>query len=303
MSTNPKSSQKPVKGLLFTGIGALVNILLSAVKILVGWWGNSRALMADGIHSLSDLCTDIVVGLGLFYGSRPYDECHPYGHKKIETLSEVATGVLLVGFAGIMVFASGQALKAGDILEPSSWVLLIALVSVVSKEWLYRKTLSVGRRTGSMALVANAWHHRSDALTSLATLGAVGLAKVHPSLRLLDPLACIGISLLVGKIGFSVSYRALRRLVDTAPEPIIIERIRTVTMGNPQVRGLHKLRARYLGGQIIADLHIQVDPELTVMEGHSIASEVEKAIAAELGNIYDVTVHVEPMLTRMENKS
>ena len=289
---------RPAEGLRITAIGAVLNILLSGVKIAGGLLGNSRALVADGFHSLSDLSTDIIVALGLFYGSRPRDACHPYGHKKIETVSEVLSGVVLLVFAIIMAVAAGDALQGGELTEPSFAVLIIAAVSVVSKEWLYRRTLELGRKLQSQALVVNAWHHRSDALTSLAALAAIGLAKVHPALLVLDPLACIIISVLVGKIGFNITYRAFRRLIDTAPEPEIIERIRSVAFENKNVHGLHNLRARYIGGQIIADLHIEVDPWLSVEEGHTIASEVEKAISNVLGNVYDITVHVEPISSR-----
>jgi cation diffusion facilitator family transporter len=286
---------RPGEGLRITAIGAVLNILLSAVKIAGGLLGHSRALVADGFHSLSDLSTDFVVALGLFYGARPRDADHPYGHKKIETVAEGVSGVILLAFAIWMAISAGQALFGGELIEPSYATLAIAFVSVASKEWLYRRTAELGRKLQSSALIVNAWHHRSDALTSLAALGAIGLAKIHPVLLVFDPLSCIGISVLVGKIGIDISYKAFRRLIDTAPEPEIIERIRAVASSNKKVLGLHNIRARYIGGQIIADLHIEVDPMLSVQEGHSIASEVEKAISAELGNIYDITVHVEPI--------
>ena len=166
-----------------------------------------------------------------------------------------------------------------------------------------RRTVELGRKLQSNSLIANAWHHRSDALTSIAVLAAIALAKIHPVLLVLDPLACIGISVLVGKIGIDITYKAFRRLIDTAPEPETIERIRSVAVSNQKVHGLHNVRARYIGGQIIADLHIEVDPMLSVQEGHAIASEVEKAISAELGNVYDITVHVEPSYSRRNGHS
>ena len=303
MKNNSLDGGNTSQGLWITALGAAINIALSLVKIVVGWTGHSRALIADGFHSLSDLATDVVVALGLFYGSRPYDADHPYGHKKIETLAEFTTGVLLLAFAVWMVVSSAQALTGRITEAPSLLVPLIAAVSVVSKEWLYRRTIVLANRLQSEAMVANAWHHRSDALTSVVALVAVGLAQISPSLRLLDPVAGIGISILVGKIGFDVAYKGMHRIIDTAPDPQIIERIRQVTIGNEQVRGLHKLRARYLGRQIIADLHIQVDPSLSVQEGHTIASQVEQAISAELGNVYDITVHVEPLYAPQENRT
>jgi len=290
--------EKPAEGLRITAIGAVVNILLSAIKITGGLTGHSRALVADGFHSLSDLSTDLVVALGLFFGARPRDECHPYGHKKIETVAEAVSGAILFVFAVWMAVSSSRALLGGELIEPSYAALTIAVASVASKEWLYRRTVELGRKLQSNSLIANAWHHRSDALTSIAVLAAIALAKIHPVLLVLDPLACIGISVLVGKIGIDITYKAFRRLIDTAPEPETIERIRSIAVSNQKVHGLHNVRARYIGGQIIADLHIEVDPMLSVQEGHAIASEVEKAISAELGNVYDITVHVEPSYSR-----
>ena len=172
--------------------------------------------------------------------------------------------------------------------------LVIAAVSVGAKEWLYRATVRLGRKLESGALVANAWHHRSDALTSVFALAAIALAKIHPSMIILDPVASIGVSLLVGKVGVDIAGAAFHGIIDTAPDPKTVERIREVTVNLDGVHGVHKVRARYLGVQIIADLHIKVDPWISVHEGHSIASEVETAICRELGNVYDVTVHVEP---------
>ncbi|MEA1996231.1 MAG: cation diffusion facilitator family transporter [Gemmatimonadota bacterium] len=283
-------------GLRITVLGAGSSIILSAIKISGGLWWHSQALVADGIHSISDLATDIMVFLGLFYGSRPYDANHPYGHKKIETFSEIAVGTFLLGIACFMVYSAVRTVAGGKVVQPSLMALAVAAISAIIKEWLYRLTIKTGRRLESGALIANAWHHRSDALTSLATFAALALAQIHPALRVMDPVACIGISLVVGKIGGEVFYKAFTGIIDTAPEPEVIEQIRTVTMSNPKVGGMHKLRARYLGGQIIADLHILIDPSLSVLDGHDIATEVEQSIVNELGNIYDITVHVEPML-------
>ncbi|MBW7996519.1 MAG: cation transporter [Candidatus Glassbacteria bacterium] len=281
-------------GLKISAVSAAVNVVLSAAKVAAGIYGNSRVLVADGLHSLSDLVTDAVVALGLYYGNQPYDASHPYGHKKIETVAEMITGGLLVAFAGWMVVSALRALGGGTVASPSLLTLVVACVSILAKEWLFRATLKVGRKLESGALVANAWHHRSDALTSLFAMAAIALARLHQSLVVLDPLASIGVSILVGKIGVNIAWTAFHGIIDTAPDADVIGRIREVSLAQGGVSGIHKVRARYLGGQIIADFHIKVDPDLTVHEGHRIASAVEKAVGAELGNIYDVTVHVEP---------
>jgi cation diffusion facilitator family transporter len=281
-------------GLGISALGAAINILLAAAKVTAGIYGNSRALVADGLHSLSDLATDAVVALGLYYGNRPYDTSHPYGHKKIETLAELVTGGLLVAFAVWMVFSSVKALGQTSLATPSALALVVSVVSIAAKEWLFRATARLGRKLQSGALVANAWHHRSDALTSVVTLVAIAGARLHPSLVILDPLASIGVSVLVGKVGVDIARAAFHGIIDTAPEPQVIERIWDVSIAQDGVLGLHKVRARYLGSQIIADLHIKVNPLISVQDGHLIASAVEEAIFGELGNVYDVTVHVEP---------
>jgi cation diffusion facilitator family transporter len=295
MTQSTGKEEKPYEaGVKATAVGAVVNIVLTLLKIGVGLAGHSRALVADGVHSLSDLATDIVVVFGIIVGSRPYDMTHPYGHKKFETLSEIIVGLCLLGVAVLMVIDAVKILLGPATPPPSPAALIIALASVVSKEILYRYTLRVSEKTGSRALLANAWHHRSDALSSLAVLISLALVIIHPTLWIMDPLACIGISLFIAKVSYDVSLPALRHIVDTAPGPEIVERISRAATSHPGVDGIHKLRTRYLGSQIIADMHILVDPGLTVEQGHVIASEVEEAIRREQENIYDVTVHVEP---------
>ncbi len=296
MGSKSRQNWATSSGLGISALGAVINILLAAAKVSAGIFGNSRALVADGLHSLSDLATDAVVALGLYYGNRPYDTDHPYGHKKIETLAELITGGLLMAFAVWMVVSSVKALDQPSLPAPSLLTLIISAVSIAAKEWLFRATHRLGRKLESGALVANAWHHRSDAMTSVVTLVAIAGARLHPSLVILDPLASIGVSLLVGKVGVDIARAAFHGIIDTAPEPRVIERIWDVSVAQEGVRGLHKVRARYLGAQIIADLHIKVDPRISVLEGHRIASAVEAAIRDELGNLYDVTVHVEPMV-------
>ncbi len=297
MGSESRHSSATSSGLRISALGAAINILLCTAKVTAGIYGSSRALVADGLHSLSDLATDVVVALGLYYGNQPYDANHPYGHKKIETLAELVTGGLLLAFAVWMVASSVKALGQPSLAAPSTLALVIAAVSIAAKEWLFRATHRWGRKLHSGALVANAWHHRSDALTSVVTLAAIAGARLRPSLVILDPLASIGVSVLVGKVGVDITRAAFHGIIDTAPEPHVVERIRDVSTEQEGVLGLHKVRARYLGGQIIADLHIKVDPRISVLAGHRIASAVEAAICGELGNVYDVTVHVEPSVS------
>lgn len=283
-------------GVMETATGAVVNILLSGFKIWIGLISGSQALVADGVHSLSDLATDIVVLWGIFASRKPYDQEHPYGHKRLETISEMVVGVVLFLVAVYLFWSAVKNIKSGRDLNPSVIAISIAVVSVIAKEILYRYTLRVSRSTRNQALLANAWHHRSDAITSLIVVITLLAARINHNLWILDPVAGIALAVLIGKIGITIAYQASEKVADRAPDPETVEKIRKATLSQEGVRGLHKLRTRYLGSDIIADLHILVDPNITVEAGHTIAWEVEKRIKGELSDVCDVTVHVEPEL-------
>ncbi len=282
-----------------TVVGSVVNVLLSAVKLIAGVFGHSQAMLADGIHSLSDVATDVVVIYGVAAGSKPRDRDHAYGHGKFETLATTIIGVALLA-VGIGIFYSAaheiwQFFHGAKIPTPTLFPLIMALVSVVSKEALARYTISSARKLGSSAMKANAWHHRSDALSSIgAGLGIAGAMYLGPGLRVLDPIAGIVVSALVVKVGFGVTRKGVRELAEASLDPAVETRILEIVSSVGGAVEPHNLRTRQIGNAIAVDLHIRVNPELTVAAGHAIATEVETRVRKEFGGESHVSVHVEP---------
>jgi cation diffusion facilitator family transporter len=287
-----RSQLRYTEGRRIVVAGVVVNICLTFVKVLGGIVGHSQALVADGVHSLSDLVTDLVVFFGLRYSSQPRDANHPYGHGKIETLASVLVGVLLV-ITGVLI--GYDAVRAGldRVAASPKWIALAAAVaSIVFKEALYHYTLRYARRLGSNALVANAWHHRSDALSSLAALGGVIGARLgYP---ILDPIAAVLVSVMIVKVGIDVMIKASRELVE---ETLHDEETARMVERALQVSGVMRvpeIQSRYVGPAIVVDMSITVHGGLTVAEGHDIAHRVERALISAFPDILVVTVHVEP---------
>jgi cation diffusion facilitator family transporter len=250
--------------------GAITNLVLAAIKIVVGVLGHSQALVADGIHSLSDLASDAVVYFASKEGSRGPDREHPYGHARVETLATVAMGVIL-GIVALGIIVDGvKSLWIPDSTEPPGlMVLLMAFASLGAKEGLYRWTLSVAQRVQSQLLKANAWHHRSDAASSLVVVIAVVGAMV--GLPWLDAVGAIGIAAMIAWMGWGLGHRSVRELVDTGLEPDQVEETRNAIMSVEGVKALHMLRTRRMGGKALVDVHILLEePRISVSEGHQI---------------------------------
>ncbi|VAW52266.1 Cobalt-zinc-cadmium resistance protein [hydrothermal vent metagenome] len=273
--------------------GMAVNLFLAAIKIIGGIIGQSQALLADGIHSLSDLASDAMVLLAVKHAGEDADEDHPYGHARYETLATVALGVLL------MIVAAGIAYKAILRLEhpegiaiPALFTLAIAAVSIFSNEWLYHATRRVAKKIRSPLLEANAWHHRSDAVSSIVVL--IGIGAAYIGYPLLDAIAAIIVALMIAKIGLDLSRQSVQELVDTALEPEMVEQIKQTILSIDDVRELHLLRTRRMGHNALVDVHIQVSPKLSVSEGHHITESVEQALCDKFEEINDVTVHIDP---------
>lgn len=276
-----------------TLVGVVVNVLLALVKIVCGVLGNSLALVADGVHSLSDLVSDAVVILAAREASREADHDHPYGHARIETAATVVVGILLLGTA----FAVGyQAIvnltDAAALVVPAALTLIIALGSMIAKESLFQYTRRVGRRIHSRLVEANAWHHRSDALSSIVV--AAGIAGALAGVLVLDAVAAIIVALMVAKVGWDLIWQSLRELVDTALDHDAIADLRATTLAVDGVRYVHTLRSRRMGHNALLDLHIQVGPRISVSEGHRIAEEVRMRLLRRGHNLADVMVHVDP---------
>jgi cation diffusion facilitator family transporter len=282
------------EGLRVTTLGAALNLLLVMAKLAVGILGNSRALVADAAHSMSDLISDLVVVWGLIAGSRPSDDSHHYGHDKLELLAEMILGsILIAGGLGIAM-NSLKVVLIGGIRPPSLIVLPVALVSAVSKEYLYRITMVTARRTGRPSLVANAWHHRSDALTSVGVFLGSGLAVVRPAMAFADAIVGALVSVVVIRVGVGIGWEAAARLVDTAPGRDYMRRMERMILEVQRTRSVRDLKMRYVGRRIAVEVHLGLDPEMPVRESHDVAREVKNTIMERDSRVFDVLVHVEP---------
>ena len=276
-----------------TLVGAVINVVLSVVKIVFGYVGQSQSLIADGIHSLSDLATDALVLFADKHSTRHADDEHPYGHGRIETVFTVALGgFLLVVACGIAIDAARRLLQPDLLWHPGYLALSIAVVSVLSKELLYHYTMRVAIGLRSNILKANAWHHRSDAISSI--LVVAGIAGTMMGFSYLDAIASIGLSMFILKIGWDLSLQSLRELIDTALEPERVAAIRSIIQEVDGVRELHSLRTRRMGGDALVDVHILVEPKLSVSEGHHISEYVRQQLIKRVDEVTDVMVHIDP---------
>jgi cation diffusion facilitator family transporter len=281
-------------GVHVTVIGLFINLFLFGVKLAGGVWGHSHALVADAIHSASDFFTDLLALIGLKYLRKKKDKEHHYGHGKVETLSAVLLGIILAGIGVIIADNAVLNIYHHRGLFPGKVAIFIALLSIVLKEVLFRFTRHIGEKIKSSVLLGNAWHHRSDAFSSVAVLIGVGGAYIHPEWHILDAYAAIVVSVFIIWVGGQIVWKGTRDIIDSAPAAHILDRIEATAMSAPGVIRFSQLRARYSGNKIIVDFNIAVDPDITVRSGHKIATEVEGRILTEIPEVMDVLVHVEP---------
>jgi len=282
------------EGRRITWIGMGVNAVLIALKLWGGLAGRSRALIADAIHSISDLVSDFIVLIGLHFLGKEEDEEHPYGHGKIETLAAIGVGLLLVAVAVKIGYDAALSIYRGDVSAPHRFTIIIAAVSVVSKEFLYQVTVRIGRKIDSEALIANAWHHRSDSWSSIVTLGGVTIASFVPRLQVVDSYAALFVSFFIVRVAVEILWSAIRKIVDTAPSTEFITAVRLTVERVPGVRQCHDIMARYYARRIRMELHIVVDPGMTVAEAHDIIDRVVEELTTKFENIEKVLVHVDP---------
>ncbi len=274
--------------------GLVVNLALCGIKFLFGVLGSSQALIADAVHSLSDSVTDIAVLIGVQFWSAPPDETHPYGHGRIETLITFLIGIAL-GIVGVgLGFRAVASLHGHHTASPSWMAFVAACISMAGKEWLYRWNVIVGRRVKSSALLANAWHHRSDALSSLPVAVAVLGAQISPDWGFLDHVATVIVSVLILYAAWQISVPAIRHLVDAGASEKERETILAVALSTEGVVSIHGLRTRYIGPGLHIDLHTMVDGNLSVRQGHDIATAVKRRLIEKGPDVVDVVVHIEP---------
>ncbi len=277
-----------------TLVGVLVNALLILLKFVTGIFGSSQALIADAVHSISDLFTDAVVLIGIKISHKPPDKTHHFGHARIETLASTIVGMALIGTALYLGIEASLTIYRHTEYHPTTLALFGAGVSIVLKEVLYHYTIRTGRRIKSQLIVANAWHHRSDALSSVAVFIGVAGTQINPSWHVLDSFAALLVSFFIVKVGLEILRDALREFTDTAPKPEIIGKIQQCALSVNGVVDTHDLRVRTSGGLYQMEIHIVVDGQLTVLEGHKIAKAVEDCLVEDVGNFGSITIHMDP---------
>lgn len=282
-----------------TFVGTLVNAVLIVLKVLAGIFGRSSAMLADAVHSLSDFITDVVVIAFVRIAGKPSDKGHDYGHGKYETLGTLIIGVFLaLAGVGLMIAGIDKIVRSleGELLpRPTMFALVIALVSIISKEWLFRYTVRKGRKLDSQAVMANAWHHRSDAVSSLGTLVGVGGAMfLGADWRILDPIAAVVVSIFIIKSGYDIIRPCLGELLEASLSEEQEREIITIVDSIPGIEGVHRLRSRRVGNAVAIDLHALMDGNQTLREAHEKASEAERALKARFGTDSIINIHMEP---------
>lgn len=281
-------------------VGFLANLLLTLLKFVAGILGRSSAMVADAIHSVSDFITDLVIAGSLKMASRPRDGNHKYGHGKVETLAAAFVGgVLFVVGAGIL-YSGGDSIighfSGSQIKRPGMVALYAALLSIVVKELLFQYTIITGRRVKSPVVVANAWHHRSDAYSSLATLiGISGSIFLGPQWVILDPIAAIVVSFFIFRVALSIMKEALMELIETSLPEKSENEILDIAGGVDGVVNPHDLKTRKIGSNIAIDLHIQVQQDLNIKQAHDITVRLEKRLREKYGEETHISVHTEPL--------
>lgn len=276
-----------------TYVSIVVNVFLTIIQVVIGVISGASSLVADGIHSLSDLISDFLVLIARNYSQKDADEDHPYGHYRYENAASFFIGLILIFVACGMVYSAIIKLENHDLLQKvSSIALWIACLTLISKELLFRYMLKEAEKIKSSLLVANAWHARSDAASSLvAGLGILGNLSGH---YFLDPVAAIIVALVIGKMGITFTWSSLHDLMDKAADKETVERVKKTILETPGVLGFHDMKTRKIGDLIIVDVHLEINGKLTVEEGHQIAVETRKRVMAQ-HEVLNLMTHVDPV--------
>ena len=300
LPVSPRSIDEPIddtryqEGQKVTWVSVGVNLLLTAAQIAGGLLTNAQSLVADGFHSLSDLVADFLVLVANYHSRHPADDDHPYGHHRIETAASLGLGLLLVAAGGAILWGAAGRVQHIDSLPPVSMAALwIALATLAAKEGLFRYMLHVGEKLRSPMLIANAWHARSDAASSLVV--AVGIGASLLGYPVFDPIAALIVGVMILRMGAVFSWDALRELMDEGLTNEEVAAIRAVMRETPGVIGLHELRTRRMAQKSLIDAHVQVEAHISVSEGHRIAEEVRKRVLSTHPDVIDILVHIDPV--------
>ncbi|MBR3655087.1 MAG: cation transporter [Elusimicrobia bacterium] len=287
-----ENKEKEIKNV--TVVGIIVNLFLSITKLIIGYLGNSQALIADGVHSFSDLATDLSIIFGVKYWLAPADEEHQYGHRKIELLVTIFIAIALA-FVGVSIFAKAiLALKQNNIQSPSLVAFVGAMLSIISKEWLYRYTVKKANILKSPAVKANAWHHRSDAISSLPVAIVIIIAAIFPKLIWLDAIGAIVVSVFIIYPAYTIFKKSILSILDESVDSETLSKIEQIALQTKDVKEVHDIRTRMAGETFFVDMHILVDGNISVQEGHDISEEVKLNLMKSNEDILDVLVHLEP---------
>jgi cation diffusion facilitator family transporter len=282
-----------------TWIGAIVNVGLSLGKIFAGFFGKSSAMIADGIHSLSDLITDVIVLVFFRISDAEKDDGHPYGHGKFETISTFLIALALF-IVGLWIFYGGTSkiisfIKGAPLHQPQMIAFWVALISIVCKEILFRYTKAVGKQINSQSIVANAWHHRSDAFSSIGVaLGIAGAIFLGNKWVILDPIASVLVSFFIIKIAIELSLPSVQELTEASLPKETVEKIEMLIIADSEIKSFHKLRTRKIGEIFAIDVHIQLDNTISLVKAHNIAGALSQRLREAFGKKTQINIHMEP---------
>jgi cation diffusion facilitator family transporter len=289
------STARLKRSLRTTFLGLAANVALSVAKFLAGILGHSQALIADAVESLADIFSSIIVWRGLVVAETPPDEDHPYGHGKAEPLAAAIVSVMLLLAAGLIAFHSLTGMTTPRV-APSAWTLVILIAVIFVKEILFRFVLHESAHVESSAVETDAWHHRADAITSAAAFIGISIALLGgKGYEMADNWAALIAAFVIGFNGWRLLRPALNELMDHAPDGELIEKITQTALTVPGVANVEKCHVRKMGYQFFADMHVEVDPQMTVVRSHEIAHQVKDKVRAAMPNVHDVLVHIEPL--------
>lgn len=283
-----------------TVVGFFVNLILTAAKLTAGILGKSTAMVADGVHSLSDFATDIVVLAFVHISDKESDEDHRYGHGKFETfatllislaLFAVGMGILINGIESVVAVLRGE-----ELAKPGLIALWAALFSIVSKEILFKYTIVIGKKINNQAVIANGWHHRSDSLSSIGTaLGIGGAIFLGESWRILDPLAGVVVSFFIMKVSIDLGLPSIKELLEASLPEEIVKEIEEIIVSHPEVKRFHHLKTRKIGNAFAIDVHIKLDKNISFVGSHDVATDIERAFREKYGMQTHISIHTEPV--------
>lgn len=276
----------------------LINVVLSVVKVIAGITAHSNAMLADGVHTVSDVVTTVAVMIGMKVSTKPDDKEHPYGHEKIEAVVAKMLSLVLMATAFGIGYSGVRTILNGEYSRPGMVAIIAAILSIFSKEAMYRYTVKAANKINSTALKADAWHHRSDALSSIGTLIGIGGARL--GITVLDPIASLVVCVLIVKVGIDIFIQSFNQLVDRAADEKTIESIKQNIWSVEGVKNIDEIKTRIHGAKIYVDVEIAVESSNTVGEGHEIAENVHNCIEESIENVKHCMVHVNPYKIKNE---